>query len=111
MLGLFGLVDVFAELKKQARDWFLCLLSWIYYSTFCPRALEIPPSSLVECRFIEHVGDPCGAYTGRFLGSGVQGRGPWRGFGGVPQASLSSSAAGGVPNKPTCANPCEVPPP
>jgi hypothetical protein len=40
------------------------------------------------------------AYTGRFLGSGVQGRGPWREFGGVPQASLSA-AAGGVPNKPT----------
>src|SRR2546428_13078242 len=28
-----------AELKKQAGDWFLCLLSWIYYSTFCLWAL------------------------------------------------------------------------
>ena len=31
---------------------------------------------------------PPGVYTGGFFGSGVQGRSPWRGFGGIPQASL-----------------------
>jgi hypothetical protein len=37
---------------------------------------------------------------GRFCESKVQGCSPWRGFGGVPQASLSFAAAGGVPKKP-----------
>jgi mycofactocin system glycosyltransferase len=61
------------------------------------RILVLPPEQATFAGLV--VGGVWGTYTGRFLGSGVQGRGPWRGFGGVPQASLSS-AAGGVPNKP-----------
>jgi len=42
--------------------------------------------------------------SSRFLGSRVQGRRLWRGFGGVPQAPLSFAAIGGVPGKPTLVN-------